>query len=118
MSDGALGLVPLAGGVSGETFVADAGGERPVVGIAGERSRRSRGPEAGTIDAAVLGLVRGLVPVPEVLEVRRPDPTAQSPGLLVTSFLPGPRLDLLLPELETEGLTHLGHRLGALLARL
>src|ERR1051325_3444847 len=98
MSDGApaasVGLAPLAGGFSGETFVAEAGGERTVVRIYGEWSRTRRGQEASTIDAAVLRLVRGLVPVPEVLEVRRPDASGESPGLLVTSFLPGTRLDL------------------------
>jgi aminoglycoside phosphotransferase (APT) family kinase protein len=118
MSDGAFGLVPLAGGFSGETFLAETGGERTVVRIYGERSSRMRGPEAGAIDAAVLRLVRGLVPVPQVLEVRRPDPAAEAPGLMVTSFLPGTRLDLVLPELGQVALAELGHRLGVLLARL
>jgi aminoglycoside phosphotransferase (APT) family kinase protein len=118
MSDGALGMVPLAGGFSGETFVTDAIGEPTVVRIYGERSRSRRGPEAGTIDAAVLRLVRGLIPVPEVLEVKRPDAAGEAPGLLVTSFLPGTRLDLLLPQLGDRALGDVGRRLGALLARL
>jgi hypothetical protein len=80
MSEGAPGLVPLAGGFSGETFVTEAGGERTVVRIYGKHSRSRRGPEAGTIDAAVLRLVRGLVPVPEVLEVKRPDESRQVPA--------------------------------------
>ncbi len=109
------GLTPLAGGFSGETFVADAAGERTVVRIYGGRGRE-RGAEASTIDAAVLRLVRGLVPVPEVLEVRRP--TGAAPGLLVTSFLPGTRLDLLLTDLRPTELAEIGHRLGELLARL
>ena len=97
----AFGLEPLAGGHSGETFLADAAGERTVVRIYGERSAW-RGAEAPQVDAAVLALVRGLLPVPEVLEVRRADATG-SPGLLVTTFLPGTRLELLLPDLDPGG---------------
>ena len=43
------------------------------------------------MDAAVLALVRGLVPVPEVLEVRRADPESGLPGLWspATSTAPG-----------------------------
>jgi aminoglycoside phosphotransferase (APT) family kinase protein len=112
-----FGLRPLAGGHSGETFLAEAAGERTVVRVYGERSA-ARGPEAPHVDAAVLGLVRGLLPVPEVLDVRRADPHAGSPGLLVTSFLPGTRLDLLLPELDAAGRTTVGEHLGVVLARL
>jgi aminoglycoside phosphotransferase (APT) family kinase protein len=118
MTDAALGLVPLPGGFSGETFVTEAGGERTVVRIYGERSTSRRVPEASTIDAAVLRFVRGLLPVPEVLEVKRPDAAGQAPGLLVTSFLPGTRLDLLLPQLDGPAQVEAGRRLGGLLARL
>ena len=52
----------------------------------------------------MLRLVRGLVPVPEVLEVRPARPDADQPGLLVTSFLPGVRGDELLPTLDAAGL--------------
>ena len=113
----AFGLEPLAGGHSGETFLADAAGERTVVRIYGERSAW-RGPEAPQVDAAVLALVRGLVPVPEVLEVRRADAATGSPGLLVTTFLPGTRLDLLLPELDAGGRAEVGRACGAVVARL
>ena len=81
-------LMPLPGGWSGETFVAEAAGERSVVRI---YASSARGPAAAEIDAAVLRLVRGLVPVPEVLEVRPAQPHADLPGLLVTSYLPGTR---------------------------
>ena len=64
---------------------------------AGRGARRGRA--AAEVDAAVLHLVRGLLPVPEVLEMRLPDPVAGTPGLLVTSFLPGERLDISLPGL-------------------
>ena len=109
-------LTPLDGGWSGETFVAEVAGERSVVRIYAGASHR--GANAHEIDAALLRLVRGLVPVPEVLEIRRADPAAGLPALLVTSFLPGVRGDLLLPELDERGLTLLGARLGRILADL
>jgi Ser/Thr protein kinase RdoA (MazF antagonist) len=111
-------LAPLVGGFSGETFVAEAAGERTVVRVYGPRSEARRGPAAAEVDAAVLRLVRGLLPVPEVLEVRRPDVTAGTPGLLVTSFLPGVRLDELLPGLDAPGRLRVGTGLGVLLGRL
>jgi aminoglycoside phosphotransferase (APT) family kinase protein len=107
------GLIPLSGGWSGETFVADAGGERTVVRIYTPGRRDDAAPE---IDAAVLRLVRGLVPVPDVLEVRRG--SADRPGLLVTSYLPGERGDLLLPTLDDARLATTGTGLGHLVADL
>ncbi|MEQ4546134.1 phosphotransferase, partial [Nocardioides kribbensis] len=75
----AAGLRPLEGGYSGETFLAETGGERSVVRIyAG-----GRGPAAPSVDAAVLRLARGTVPVPQVLEVRHGDPDPHGePGRL------------------------------------
>ncbi len=108
-------LVPLGGGWSGETFVAEAGGERSVVRIYTPGRRDDAAPE---IDAAVLGLVRGLVPVPDVLEVRRGVAAAGRPGLLVASYLPGVRGEDLLPTLGDDGLASIGRRLGGLLADL
>jgi aminoglycoside phosphotransferase (APT) family kinase protein len=113
-----FGLVPLAGGHSGETFLAEAAGERTVVRVYGPRSEARRGPAAAEVDAAVLRLVRGLLPVPEVLEVRRPNPAAGTPGILVTGFLPGTRLDLLLPQLGAEDRRTVGRAVGTVLARL
>jgi aminoglycoside phosphotransferase (APT) family kinase protein len=108
-------MTPLPGGHSSETFVADAAGDRTVVRVYAERGAR-RGVEAPSIDAAVLRLVRGLLPVPEVLEVRRP--RDDRPGVLVTSLLPGRRLDLVLPRLDDRRSTVVGRNLGVLLARL
>jgi aminoglycoside phosphotransferase (APT) family kinase protein len=108
-------LVPLAGGWSGQTFLAEAGGERSVVRIYPPGARDDAAPE---IDAAVLRLVRGLVPVPEVLEVRRGVAAADQPGLLVTSYLPGERGDLLLPALDDARAATLGGHLGGLVAAL
>jgi Ser/Thr protein kinase RdoA (MazF antagonist) len=108
-------LMPLDGGWSGQTFLAEVAGERSVVRI---YPPSARGPAAAEIDAAVLRLVRGLVPVPEVLEVRPARSEADQPGLLVTSFLPGIRGDELMPTLDAAGLTEVGAALGGLVTDL
>ncbi|HET8559197.1 MAG TPA: phosphotransferase [Marmoricola sp.] len=110
-------FVPLPGGHSGESFLAEVAGEQTVVRIYGPRSAR-RGPLAPEVDAAVLRLVRGLLPVAEVLEVRRAGPAGESPGLLVTSRLPGERLEDVLPGLDRDGLARVGGTLGTVLGRL
>ncbi len=110
-------MAPLPGGHSGETFLAQMAGERSVVRIYGARGA-TRGPEAAEVDAAVLRLVRGLLPVPEVLEVRRADPSAGTPALLITSYLPGTRLDDVLPAADEATATTIGRNLGRILARL
>ncbi len=112
-----FGLRPLDGGFSGETFLGEAAGERSVVRVYAGRGA-GRGPAAPEIDAAVLRLVRGLLPVPEVLEIRRPDPVAGTPGLLVTTFAPGERLDTVLPGLDAPTRAAVGHNLGVIVARL
>ena len=109
-------LQPLAGGWSGETFLAEVAGERTVVRIYARQG--PRGAAAHEVDAALLRLVRGLVPVPQVLEVRRADPANDLPALLVTSWVDGERGDLLLPRLDGAGRRELGSRLGDLLADL
>jgi aminoglycoside phosphotransferase (APT) family kinase protein len=108
-------LTPLAGGWSGQTFLARTAGERSVVRIYPPGRRSDAAPE---IDAAVLHLVRGLVPVPDVLEVRRGDAAVDRPGLLVTSFVPGERGDLLVPALDDAAAGVLGRHLGLLAAAL
>jgi aminoglycoside phosphotransferase (APT) family kinase protein len=62
--------------------------------------------------------VRGLLPVPEVLEVRRADPSAGTPAILVTSCLPGTRLDEVLPVADETLAANIGHNLGMILASL
>ncbi len=109
-------LRPLPGGWSGETFVAEAAGERCVVRLYARPSHR--GSNAQDVDAALLRLVSGLVPVAEVLEVRRADEVSGTPALLVTSFLPGVRADVLMADLDEAGLNTLGSRLGEVLATL
>ena len=108
-------LTPIEGGWSGQTFLAEVAGERSVVRI---YPPGVRGPSAAEVDAAVLRLVRGLVPVPEVLEVRPATDDPDHPGLLVTSYVEGVRGDELLPTLDRARLAEVGTRLGGLLADL
>jgi aminoglycoside phosphotransferase (APT) family kinase protein len=108
-------LIPLEGGWSGRTFLAEAAGERSVVRI---YPPDAPAPATAEVDAAVLRLVRGLVPVPEVLEVRPARPEEDQPGLLVTSFLPGVRGDELLPRLGAGARADVGTTLGGLAADL
>lgn len=110
-------MSPLAGGMSGETWLTEVAGERAVLRIYAGRSA-ARGPEASELDAAVLGWLRGLLPVPDVLEVRRGDPERDLPALLITSYLPGVMLSDLLPDLGQEDLRRIGTTLGTLLGRL
>lgn len=116
--DGAS-MTPLSGGWSGQMFLAEVAGERSVVRIyAGSSGPGHRGAAAHEVDAALLRLVRGLVPVPEVLELRQADPEAGLPALLVTSYVEGVRGDELLPTLDPGRLAEVGRRLGDLLADL
>lgn len=116
MLDLAASLTPLDGGHSGRTFVGEAGGERVVVRVYPPGD--ARGPEAPEIDAAVLALVRGLVPVPDVLDVRRGDVVTDEPGLLVTSWLPGERGDLVVATLDEDRQARLGAAMGRVAATL
>ena len=108
-------LTPLEGGWSGETFLAEVAGERSVVRIFADPRHH---PQAAEIQEALLRLVRGLVPVPAVKEVRRAEPDAGMPGLLVTELVDGVRADLLLPALDDEGRARLGERLGTIAGTL
>jgi Ser/Thr protein kinase RdoA (MazF antagonist) len=105
------GLTPLTRGYSGETFLAPGDPEPVVVRI------YRRNPERATVDAAVLRLLRGVMPVPDVVELR--PATDQTPGLLVTEFLDGITLDEVLADpprdLDWE---ELGLELGWLLGGL
>lgn len=108
-------LAPLEGGWSGETFLAEVAGERSVVRIYADPRHP---PYAAEVAASLLRLVRGLVPVPAVQEVRRADPATGTPPLLVTALLPGVRGDLLLPTLDEVGLARLGAEVGRIAATL
>lgn len=109
-------LTPLAGGWSGETFLAQTAGEQQVVRIYARPG--PRGDQAHEVDAALLRLVRGLIPVADVLEVRRADHAAGLPALLVTSLVPGERGDAVLASLDAAGRARLGRQVGQLVATL
>jgi aminoglycoside phosphotransferase (APT) family kinase protein len=110
VSDVSPTLSPLGGGHSGRTFVGEVAGERAVVRIYPPGDRR--GAAAPEIDHAVLQLVRGLLPVPDVVEVRREHAATGQPGLLVTTWVPGERGDLVLPRLDPDGLQRFGRAMG------
>jgi aminoglycoside phosphotransferase (APT) family kinase protein len=98
-------LEPLAGGWSGETFLATLDGR------SGEEAghqvvvRYFAGPghaeHAAGIQAALLARVRDLLPVPAVHQVHNGDATL--PGLLVTELMAGERGDLVLARLTASG---------------
>ena len=116
MDDGVgMGLLPLGGGHSGETFLAEFGGTRSVVRIL-RPGRRPAG--SARRDAAVLRWVRGLVPVPDVLEVRDADASRDIPELLVTAFVPAVRGDEYLGEATGEDAAVLADDLGQVVVRL
>jgi aminoglycoside phosphotransferase (APT) family kinase protein len=104
-------MTPLAGGYSGETFTVGGGEDCVVLRI------YRRQPERALVDASLLRLMRGLLEVPEVIDVR--PATADSPALLVTERLGGVPLDTVLRnpprdlDWETLGLG-LGEVLGVL----
>lgn len=114
------GIEPLAGGHSGRTFVGEVAGERAVVRIYPPGD--PRGVAAPEVDEAVLRLVRGLLPVPEVLEVRRPRPATGEPGLLVTGWCEGERGDLVVARLlaadDAGSLVRLGCAVGTVAGML
>lgn len=120
MSDAGASLTPLTGGHSGRTFLAEVAGDRTVVRVYPPGD--PRGPEAPEIDAAVLHLVRGLLPVPEVVEARREVAASGGPGLLVASWMPGERGDLVLARLgeeaDADGLARFGTAMGRAAATL
>lgn len=104
-------LRALDGGYSGETYVAESGPDRVVVRI------YARNPERAAIDASLLRLVRGLVPVPDVLELRHP--VAGNPAVLVTEYVAGTRLDsALAAEPGWLDLATVGRSLGTVLNTL
>jgi aminoglycoside phosphotransferase (APT) family kinase protein len=116
VSDLGTALTPLVGGHSGRTFLGEVAGQRAVVRIYPPGD--PRGAEAPEVDEAVLRLVRGLLPVPGAVEVRREQPAEGHPGLLVTEWLPGERGDLVIADLVAAGDDHGLARLGAETGRL
>ncbi len=105
-------LRPMEGGFSGETFLVGADKADQVV----LRIYR-RDPSRAVVDAGLQDLVRGIIPVPGLIEVRAA--LGDEPALLVTEKVDGVPLDALLradpPEVD---LRAIGLELGVILARL
>jgi aminoglycoside phosphotransferase (APT) family kinase protein len=106
---------PLSGGYSGETFVAGDPTADPdnaaVVRI------YSRTPERAAVDASLLRLLHGVVPVPELVELRPAE--GDLPPVLITRFCGGVLLDdVLQAPLADAAAEALGIALGRLLGAL
>jgi Ser/Thr protein kinase RdoA (MazF antagonist) len=102
---------PLGGGYSGETFRAEIDGDDVVVRIYGRR------PDRAAVDVGVLRRVRGVVPVPAVLDAQVTG-ARDLPPYVVTSWLPGERLEDVLTEVGEQTAAELGRAVGATLLAL
>jgi aminoglycoside phosphotransferase (APT) family kinase protein len=111
MSDFAASAVPLSGGYGGQTFAVSAGGEEAVVKF------YATDPDRAAVDAALLQLVRGLLPVPRVLDLKR-EGSYDDPPYLLTERLPGVNLQLFLQTASDDQRRTVGTQLGELLTRL
>ncbi|HEY3559502.1 MAG TPA: phosphotransferase [Kribbella sp.] len=111
MTDFVASAVPLAGGYGGETFAVSAGGEDAVIKF------YAKDPGRAAVDAALLQLVHGLLPVPRVLEVKR-EGSYEEPPYLLTERLRGVNLQVFLESASQEQRRTVGTQLGELLARL
>jgi Ser/Thr protein kinase RdoA (MazF antagonist) len=103
---GGAEVVPLSGGYSGETFLVTGAGEQAVLRL------YARNPGRAAVDHALLLRLRGLLPVPRVLEASTVPGGAGRPPFLLLEALPGDRLDLVLPAADEA----LRHRLGEAVA--
>ncbi|MET7282544.1 phosphotransferase [Kribbella sp. NPDC005582] len=103
--------VPLAGGYGGQTFAVTAGGEDAVLKL------YVKDPDRAVVDAALLQLVRGLLPVPRVLDLKR-EGSFEDPPYLLMERLPGVNLQAFLETAGPDERRKVGAQLGELLARL
>jgi aminoglycoside phosphotransferase (APT) family kinase protein len=101
-------VTPLAGGHSGETFHAVLDGEDVVVRV------YARDPARAAVEVALLHRLRGTVPVPAVLDAQ----VRADPPVVVTQWLPGERLDVVLDEVSPRVGHELGRSVGGVLLRL
>ena len=111
MSDFAASAVPLAGGYGGQTYAVSAGGEDAVLKL------YVKDPGRAAVDAALLRLVHGLLPVPRILDAKR-EGTAEDPPYLLTERLPGINLEVFLASAGEADRREVGRQLGELLVRL
>ncbi|MFG1813108.1 phosphotransferase family protein [Kribbella sp. NPDC049174] len=111
MSDFAASAVPLAGGYGGQTYAVSAGGEDAVLKL------YVKDPGRAAVDAALLRLVHGLLPVPRILDAKR-EGSPDDPPYLLTERLPGVNLQVYLDAAGDEDRRRVGEQLGELLVRL
>lgn len=111
MSDFAASAVPLTGGYGGQTYAVSAAGEDAVLKL------YVREPGRAAVDAALLQLVRGLLPVPRILDAKR-EGSPDDPPYVLTERLPGINLQLYLETAGDEDRRRVGEQLGELLVRL
>ncbi|WBQ02373.1 phosphotransferase family protein [Kribbella sp. CA-293567] len=108
----AASAVPLAGGYGGETFAVSAGGEDAVLKLYGRR------PERAAVDLSLMRLVRGLLPVPRVLDAM-PEPAGDgAPPYVLYERLPGVNLETYLETAGDDERRRVGEQLGELLVLL
>ncbi|MGW1340870.1 phosphotransferase family protein [Kribbella sp. NPDC002412] len=111
MTDFAASAVPLTGGYGGQTYAVSAAGEDAVLKL------YVKDPERAAVDAALLQLVRGLLPVPRILDAKR-EGSPEDPPYVLTERLPGVNLQLYLETAGAEDRRRVGEQLGELLVRL
>ena len=111
MSDFAASAVPLTGGYGGQTYAVSAGGEDAVLKL------YVKDPGRAAVDAALLRLVDGLLPVPRILDAKR-EGTPDDPPYVLTERLPGVNLQVYLETAGEDERRTVGRQLGELLAGL
>ncbi len=109
---GGAEVVPLSGGYSGETFLVTGAGDQAVLRL------YARHPERAAVDQALLQRLRGLLPVPRVLEAVTVPAGSGRPPFLLLEALPGDRLDLVLPAADEALRRRLGEAVAGVLTLL
>ena len=109
---GGAEVVPLSGGYSGETFLVTGSGEQAVLRL------YARDPGRAAIDQALLERLRGLLPVPRVLEAMTVPGGPDRPPFLLLEALPGDRLDVVLPAADPPLRRRLGEAVAGVLVLL
>lgn len=104
-------VVALSGGYSGETFLVTTGGEQAVLRL------YARSPGRAAVDRALLERLRGLLPVPQVIESSLV-PAQDGPPFLLLEALPGDRLDVVLPAADANLRRRLGEAVAGALVLL